>query len=120
MFFYFESYSFVLNYLGCFVTCSVILALCAVINGTAQAEGWGAVPAPAACTWIYSCDLSTQEWVDKSLLTSEEALPLVICKCETAAIREERLCSTGPRNLFKGRRIWGEVLIKNVLVLPGS
>lgn len=72
------------------------------------------------CTWIYSCDLSTQDWVDKSLLTGEEALPLVFCKCKTVAIKEERFRSTDSRNLFKGKWIWCEMLMRNILALPGS
>lgn len=71
-------------------------------------------PLARKCTCIYWCDLLAQDRVDKSLLTSEEALPLVICKFETAAIREEQLCNTDSRNLFKGRWIWCGVLMKNV------
>lgn len=69
---------------------------------------------------IYSCDLLTQEWADKSLLTSMEASPLAICKRETAAIRAEQPQSPSSRSLFKGRWIWCEVLMENVLFLPGS
>lgn len=61
--------------------------LCALLS-MGQLRRRGGVPAQTACTRIYSCDLSTQECVDKSLLTSEEALLLVICKCETVAIRD--------------------------------
>lgn len=75
------------------------------------------VPAQIASIWIYPSDLSAQQRVDKSLLTGEEELPLVICKRGTAAIREERLRSTGSRNSFQERWIWCEVLMKNVLGL---
>lgn len=71
-------------------------------------------------TQIYLCDLWTQSGVDKSLLTSREASPLGTCKCGTAAIREEGVCIARARNLFKGRWIQCEVLMKKVLFLPGS
>lgn len=69
---------------------------------------------------ISLCDHWTQNRIDKSLLTSREASPLGICKCGTAAIIEEGVSIARAGNLFKGRWIQCEVLMRNVLFLPGS
>lgn len=86
---FFDNYSFGFNYLDYYVCCHLGFVHRCWWDSSGREEGFMLKALARKCTRIYSCDLSTQDWIDKSLLTGEEALPLVICKCETVAIREE-------------------------------